>query len=225
MANRTRKEKQAERRAQRLRREALKVRRVEVALSANNGRDVHIADGLSELKNITISDYVRQALVEKMVFDGTSRREQPRESASEQLDALYTELNAQREAMVQEFATTPTIDYFEDRFNRIEQQNERLIAMVDNLTRLVVELSERETVVETVTATRVRTQVPDDSSGVVQSSGLNMSRPRPRPKAKVISAPVQTQEPEELNEEQKIELAKVMARSIKNAQPGRSTGD
>lgn len=58
-------------------------------------------------------------------------------------------------------------------------------------------------------------------SASVASSGIDMSRPRPRAKPAVMSAPPAPAEPEELSEADAIRLAKIMANSIKRAQPGR----
>lgn len=60
-----------------------------------------------------------------------------------------------------------------------------------------------------------------ESPGIVQSSGISMDSPRRRPTPRKSPVAAPPSPPEELSEQDAIRLAKIMANSIKRAQPGR----
>jgi hypothetical protein len=66
----------AQTRRQRLRRDALRVRRIEIVLRANVGDDAKTSDWLDSLPSGTISDFVRSAVEEKIAREIVARNQQ-----------------------------------------------------------------------------------------------------------------------------------------------------
>jgi capsule polysaccharide export protein KpsE/RkpR len=182
---------------QKMRRKSLQIKRIEVSLNAEIKGDTLIADHLGELPRGAKSDYIRVALLNQIAYDTR---------------------------------TTDTDEELRDLRNTVEvleDQNEVLIDMVRELTAAIHELSQRKIEVQMVQAAQISvgpaTPKPDSLPEILQSSGLDMSRPRPRPKLK--RGPVADQSLDVTDEFDAVALGKLMARSIKNAQPGRGSGD
>jgi len=182
---------------QKLARRTGKVKRVEVVLVADSPRDQYIAGWMDDnLGRGEASEFVRQAIEEKIAREllGQDVDTPQHTVASEQVMMLYEELRDERQR---------ASDQFEALIQEIHALRQQLQGFELKATR----------VTETVEISA--------PAAVQQSSGLDMSRPRPR-KQLPRSAPAVEPATDVLSEADQVRLAKIMANSIKMAQPGRS---
>lgn len=195
----------------RLRRREGHVKRYEIVLVAESARDQYIAEWMGDhLKRGQASEFMRQAIEEKIAraLLGQDIDTPQAIVASEQVMMLYEEIRDERQR---------ASDQFEAFIQEIHALRAELSSFKFEATRIT------ETVrVYQDPAPVVAERPPSlpEQGGVVASSGLDMSRPRPR-KQLPRSAPAPEPVPDELTEQQQIELAQIMAQSIRNARPGR----
>jgi hypothetical protein len=144
--------------------------------------------------------------------------------ASDQIEQLFTELDTQRREANEQIATL--YQELSDEKHRASQQLETMIAQLAELRH---DMHQRQPVSAAATVAyqdHVAT-APDrpptmpESPGNVVSSGIDMSRPRPRPAPRQAPAAAPPVDNEPLCDQDAIRLAKIMANSIKRAQPGR----
>lgn len=106
----------------------------------------------------------------------------------------------------------PIHELFEDMMQTIETLNRTIEDLRAEIASLkgsrVIMRQMQEVVIET-------------DPGAVQSSGIDVSRPRPAKVTRATTAQNEAPEPDELTDAQQIELAQIMAASIRKAQPGR----
>ena len=208
---------------QRQRRRAGRVRRLEVTLSAESERDHEIADHLDSLPPGAASEFIRQAIAEKIQRETNSAPAQPEAqpapvSASTQIDQLFAELDHQRRESAQQI---------EALYQELADEKHHASRQIETMIAELVELRQVMHQTATTTATAQTAPTPDrppslpESPATVQSSGIDINRPRPRPAPrKTPPAPPVDNEP--LSEQESIRLAKILANSIKRAQPGRA---
>ncbi len=201
-------------RNQRQHRRAGHVRRIEVVLSAESERDHAIADFLDDLPRGEMAEFIRQAIVEKMERGAAPELDSPPEPrASDQIEMLFVELDTQRREASQQIETL-----YQELADEKRRAGKQLEAMVAELVELKQVIRQP---LEAASAPHTLPEVPV----AVASSGIDMSRPRPKKATSTQRArQVTPAEPEVLSEEDQIRLAKIMAASIRNAQPGRGTG-
>ncbi len=205
-------------RNQRQHRRAGHVRRIEVVLSAESERDHAIADFLDDLPRGEMAEFIRQAIVEKMERGAAPELDSPPEPrASDQIEMLFVELDTQRREASQQIETL-----YQELADEKRRAGKQLEAMVAELVEL------KQVIRQPLEAASASHSVPDPPHSLpevpvpVASSGIDMSRPRPKKAGPAQRAPqVTPAEPEVLSEEDQIRLAKIMAASIRNAQPGR----
>jgi hypothetical protein len=162
-------------RRQKLRRRSGDVKRVELILKADNPRDQYIADYLNRLEYGTTSEFVRQAIEEKIA----------REIAPPEPPLTIDEMRA--------------------------IVADEMRAQLSNVT---IEQAQVQRV------TFGNTPPPEPAQTV--SSGIDMSSPRKRPKLQPAQpAQIEAAEPDVLTEAESVRLGRMMAASIRKAQPGR----
>lgn len=202
-------------RNQRQHRHAGHVRRIEVVLSAESERDHAISDYLDDLPHGEMAEFVRQAIMEKIAREGaTEPQPAPEPRASEQIELLFEELDHQRRTASEQIETL-----YQELADEKRHAGKQLEAMIAELAALR-QAMHHPIPAEKVSAEPKQPPTLPESQGAVTSSGIDMSRPRPR-KSPPKAAPQIITETEELSEQDQIRLAKIMAASIKRAQPGR----
>jgi hypothetical protein len=211
-------------RHQRQRRRAGMVRRIEVTLSADSERDHDIADYLDSLPKGEGAEFIRQAIIEKIDRDTTSEAQpipdrQP-VSVSDEFNALFAELDHQRRSASEQM---------EAMIATIAAQSEQIAALRDQLARQpepVAVAAPVETASAGIDTGRPRPPAPPptlpEQPETTTASGIDMSRPRPRKTQRSAPPSAPASEPATLSEAEQIRLAQVMAKTIRNAQPGRS---
>jgi hypothetical protein len=206
-------------RHQRQRRRAGITRRIEVVLNEDYAQDREIDDYLETLPRGEKSAFVRQAILEKIERE-TAPEPEPVSAAAEFNAIILDEFDRQRaesRAAQQEMIAI------------IDRQSDQIAALRDQLVRQpepVAVAAPVETASAGIDTGRPRPPAPPptlpEPPEITQSSGIDTSRPRPRktPRKTAHSAPAP--EPAALSEAEQIRLAQVMAKTIRNAQPGRS---
>ncbi len=140
--------------------------------------------------------------------------------ASEQIEMLFEELDDQRREANEQIAAL--YQELADEKHHASRQLENMIAELVELRQAI-----HQPAPVAAAAHQDQTAPPQppptlpEATGMVRSSGIDMSRSRPRPKARKTPAAASAPPPEELSEQDAIRLAKIMANSIKRAQPGR----
>lgn len=130
----------------------------------------------------------------------------------------FTKSDFARDALLLAIARERGHSEMDQMIDDLRADNAELRSMLADALDRLADLQSREVVVEQVQMQRV-TIAPSDTSQT-ESSGIDMSRDRPRKKLP-SAQPAQIVEPDVLTEADQIRLAGIMAKSIKNAQPGR----
>ncbi|MHC4646791.1 MAG: hypothetical protein ACYTBJ_14935 [Planctomycetota bacterium] len=128
-----------------------------------------------------------------------------------------------RDAILMAIANERGNSEMDQMIDGLRADNAELRSMLADALARLEDLQSREVTVEMAQAVRVTTQSrPVDDTGTVASSGLNMDRPRPRPKLqRTQPAQIEAAEPDVLTEAESVRLGRMMAASIRKAQPGR----
>ena len=222
-------------RSQRKRRRAGRVRRLEVTLSADSERDHDISDYLDSLPPGSAAEFIRQALAEKIQRENAQPEAQPTHdhqpapaaAPSAQIDQLFAELDHQRREATEQIAAL--YQELADEKHHASRQIETMITELVELRHAIHQPAPVAATAEHHETAQSSAPGPTpkpppslpESPATVRSSGIDTSRPRPRPAPrKTPPAPPVDNEP--LSEQDAIRLAKIMANSIKRAQPGRA---
>jgi hypothetical protein len=164
-----------------------------------------------------MAEFIRQAVAEKIERESTGEPE-PETRASDQIELLFAELDTQRREASEQIETLYKELAHEKR--HAGKQLETMLAELAALRQAIHAPIPESGRSQNNSAVTAPPPTLPEQRGTITSRGIDMSRPRPR--QELPRAPVQTVQVEELSEKEKIRLAKLMAESIRRANPGRS---
>lgn len=192
-------------RRQRQRRRAGLTKRIEITLSAESADDHEIADFMDSLPRGASAGFIKAAILEKMGKEPAAPEvPDPIDddaTASNEFNALLIELDQQRREAGQHMA---------EMIATLTAQSAEISALRDQLSSQLVQ---GQILSEGIDMARPR-------AAVAASSGIDTARPRPRAAKTITPAPVAL-DGGKLTQAEQIRLAQVMAKSVRNAQPGR----